>query len=154
MKMTLINFFKTNTYFLIISLQIDPARAVPGEDPEENAQTLSDFCHLFLNTITSSIKHCPMYRSSFLSSSSLLSSPGRLTTWHRSFRAVCYHLQREVMKKFPQSKYIVLTVRVRHLLLLLHHYHHHGGFLIHSVCLLCCTEFLLPPFHLAGDREP
>ncbi|ELR12939.1 GTPaseactivator protein for Ras-like GTPase [Acanthamoeba castellanii str. Neff] len=68
------------------SMEIDPARAVPGEDPEENAQTLSDFCHLFLNTITSSIKHCPM-----------------------SFRAVCYHLQREVIKKFPQSKYIVLT---------------------------------------------
>jgi hypothetical protein len=34
--------------------------------------------------------------------------------WRRSFRAVCYHLQREVIKKFPQSKYIVLTVRVHH----------------------------------------
>jgi hypothetical protein len=42
------------------TLQIDPTRAAPGEDVEENVQTLYDYCQLFLDTVTSSIKCYPM----------------------------------------------------------------------------------------------
>lgn len=44
-------------------VQIDPARVALGEDIDENAQNLTDFCGLFLNAITGSLKHCPRYAS-------------------------------------------------------------------------------------------
>lgn len=41
--------------------QIDPARLSPGEDIEEKTQTLTEFCNMFLNAVTGSLKHCPRY---------------------------------------------------------------------------------------------
>ncbi|KAL6045331.1 Ras GTPase activating protein ira2 [Balamuthia mandrillaris] len=67
------------------SIEVDPARLGPHDNPHGNLQRLNEICSSFVPTTLSSLRFCP-----------------------NTFRVICYHLQREVEKKFPDSRYIVL----------------------------------------------